>query len=129
MRFVTDAQRRAIFASYADRIKLFSPLGYREQTPYWMQVLPEPNKLSRFVTYYPGMEIEDADFRPLAEYHAPPISEVLMSDEDRDGISLIYDMNPYGSIAMGTDMPLGSTLTPNVEQLLASGRGLYEDKK
>jgi len=96
----------------------------------WMRLLPSPNKLGRFVQYYPGMELEDAGFNPLGEWYGNvSLSGLLDSDEDGDGTPLKYDWNPYGSFQIGTSVPIGSSFTPNIEQVLASGVNLYRDEQ
>lgn len=136
MRFSSAAQRKAMFANismpyaggYRGRIEEIAAQELTTDDPLWLRFLPEKNRLSEFVPDYPGKQLEDLSFRPAAEFGwYRPFHEIIMEDLDNDGIPLIHDMNPFGNLKQGTDYPIGATMTPNVERLMASERGLYDE--
>jgi len=113
---------------YSGRIKDISAKELTTDDPIWLRFLPEKNRLSEFVPDYPGKKLEDLSFRPIGEFGwYRPFHEIIMEDLDNDGVPLIHDMNPFGSFKQGVDYPIAATITPNVEKLLASESGLYDE--
>lgn len=136
MRFSSEAQRKAVFANismpyssgYEGRIKGIAAQELTTDDPLWIRFIPETNKLGEFMPDYPQKKFEDLSFRPLGEWGwYRPLHDVLMDDPDQDGIPAIYDINPFGNLQRGIDYPIAATLTPNVERMLASERGLYDE--